>query len=38
MEMLLSVEEFDTILDDYFIIDKKEVVGPMIQYFLIKKK
>lgn len=34
----LSVEEFDTILDDYFIIDKKEIVGPMIQYFLINKK
>ncbi len=33
----LSEEEFDTILNDYFIIDKKEIVGPMIQYFLIRK-
>ena len=34
----LSVEEFETILDAYFIIDKKEIVGPMIQYFLITKQ
>lgn len=33
----LSVEEFETILDAYFIVDKKEIVGPMIQYFLITK-
>lgn len=33
----LSVEEFETMLDAYFIIDKKEIVGPMIQYFLITK-
>ena len=33
----LSVEEFETILDAYFMIDKKEIVGPMIQYFLITK-
>lgn len=31
----LSVKEFETILDAYFVIDKKEVVGPMIQYFLV---
>lgn len=34
----LSVEEFEAILDAYFIIDKKEIVGPMIQYFLIVKE
>lgn len=34
----LSVTEFETILDAYFVIDKKEVVGPMIQYFLVCKK
>ena len=34
----LSVEEFETILDTYFVIDKKEIVGPMIQYFLVCKK
>lgn len=34
----LSVEEFETILDAYFIINKKEIVGPMIQYFLITKQ
>ena len=33
----LSVEEFETILDTHFIIDKKETVGSTIQYFLIKK-
>lgn len=33
----LSEEEFETILDAYFVIRKKEIVGPMIQYFLIKK-
>lgn len=33
----LLVEEFETILDAYFMIDKKEIVGPMIQYFLITK-
>lgn len=34
----LSAEEFEAILDAYFIIDKKEIVGPMIQYFLIAKE
>lgn len=33
----LSIEEFETILDDYFVINKKEIVEPMIQYFIIKK-
>lgn len=33
----LSVEEFETVLDAYFVIDKKEIAGPMIQYFLITK-
>lgn len=33
----LSAEEFETILDTHFTIDKKEIVGPMIQYFLIRK-
>lgn len=33
----LSSEAFETILDAYFVIDKKEIVGPMIQYFLIAK-
>ena len=33
----LSAEEFETILDAHFTIDKKEIVGPMIQYFLIRK-
>lgn len=33
----ISIEEFETILDACFIIDKKETVGPMIQYFLIAK-
>lgn len=33
----ISIEEFETILDTCFIIDKKETVGPMIQYFLIAK-
>ncbi len=33
----LSAEEFESILDAYFTIDKKEIVGPMIQYFLIVK-
>ena len=31
----LLIEEFETILDAFFIISKKEKVGPMIQYFLI---
>ena len=34
----LSVEEFETMLDDYFVIDNTEIVGPMIQYFLVCKK
>lgn len=34
----LSAEEFETILDAYFVIDKKETVGPMIEYFLVCKK
>ena len=34
----LSAEEFETILDTYFVIDKKEIVGPMIEYFLVCKK
>lgn len=34
----LSVEEFETILDAYFVIDKKEIAAPMIQYFLVSKK
>lgn len=33
----LSVEEFETILDTYFVIDQKEIVGPMIQYYLTNK-
>lgn len=34
----LSTEEFETILDARFVIDKKEIVGPMIQYFLVSEK
>lgn len=34
----LSVKEFETMLDAYFVIEKKEVVGPMIQFFLVCKK
>ena len=34
----LSVEEFESILNIYFVIDKKEIVGPMIEYFLVCKK
>ena len=34
----LSAEEFESILDAYFVIDKKEIVGPMIEYFLVCKK
>lgn len=34
----LSVKEFETLINAYFVIDKKEVVGPMIQYFLVCKK
>ena len=34
----LSVDEFETILNDYFAIDKKIIVGPMIEYFLVCKK
>lgn len=33
----LSVEEFETILSAYFVIDQKEIVGPMIQYYLTNK-
>ncbi len=32
----LSVEEFEAILSPYFAIEKKEIVGSMIQYFLMK--
>ena len=34
----LSVKEFETMLDAYFAVNKKEMVGPMIQYFLACKK
>lgn len=34
----LSVEEFENILAPYFAIEKKETVGPMIQYFLVSIK
>lgn len=34
----LSAEEFETILNAYFVIDKREIVGPMIEYFLVCKK
>ena len=33
----LTVEEFETMLNAYFVIDKKEIVGPMIQYFWFLK-
>ena len=31
----MSVEAFETMLDDFFAIHHKEVVGPMIEYFLV---
>ena len=31
----ISMEEFEKMLMPYFIVDKKEKMGPMIQYFLI---
>lgn len=34
----ISVKEFEAILTPYFAIDKKEIVGPMIQYFLVSIK
>ena len=34
----LTAEEFETMLKAYFVIGKKEIVGPMIQYFLVSKK
>jgi ubiquinone/menaquinone biosynthesis C-methylase UbiE len=34
----LSVSEFENIIGHYFIIDKKEYIGPMIQYFLSVNK
>lgn len=34
----MSTEEFEVILNAYFAIDKKEIVGPMIQYFLVSNK
>ena len=34
----LSVEEFETVLNERFVIDKKEIAGPMIEYFLVCKK
>jgi len=34
----LPAEEFETILGSYFVIERKDKVGPMIQYFLMCKK
>ena len=34
----LSVDKFETLLDACFVINKKEIVGPMIEYFLVCKK
>ena len=34
----MTVEEFEDAVQPYFIIDKKETVGPMIQYFITSKK
>lgn len=34
----MSAEEFDGLIDNYFIIEKKEKAGPMTQYFLTSKK
>ncbi len=34
----MTVEEFEGSIQPYFIIDKKEIVGPMIQYFITSKK
>lgn len=34
----ISAEEFEAILAPYFAIEKKEIVGPMIQYFLTSIK
>lgn len=33
----LTVAEFDALIDDYFEIKEKQIVGPMIQYFLIAR-
>jgi len=34
----MTVEEFENAVQPYFKIDKKEIVGPMIQYFITSKK
>ena len=34
----LSADQFGALLDAYFVIDRKEIVGPMIEYFLVCKK
>ncbi|WP_200268267.1 hypothetical protein [Clostridium yunnanense] len=34
----MSSQEFEEVLANYFQIEKKEKVGPMIQYFLCCKK
>ena len=34
----LSADQFEALLDAYFVIDRKEIVGPMIEYFLVCKK
>ena len=34
----LSVDKFETLLDTCFVINKKEIVEPMIEYFLVCKK
>jgi hypothetical protein len=34
----MSVEEFENAVQPYFTIEKQEVVGPMIQYFITSKK
>jgi len=34
----MTVEEFENAIRPYFTIDKKEKVGPMIQYFITSKK
>jgi ubiquinone/menaquinone biosynthesis C-methylase UbiE len=34
----MTVEEFENAVQPYLVINKKEIVGPMIQYFLTSKK
>jgi ubiquinone/menaquinone biosynthesis C-methylase UbiE len=34
----MTIKEFENALQPYFTIDKQEVVGPMIQYFITSKK